>query len=293
MTTTDTTHTTQPTAAPNPNAVQRARLVRGLPVAVGLLLTAAVWAAGAVWSFSEQRDFAAARGFDAPALLPLTIDGLALALAVVAWSAALDGRAAVQARLGALTALAASALSNATYAYTRTRADLVAVALAAGVPLAAAVAFETLLAELRKGVHRRRGLPAPAAVAGPRIIRLALAPTRAWAEWRRHVLTVTAPPSAETPKAAPVEGVQPVRPSAHADITALPQRRPQRRGPGRPAGRSANAAAVVQLAARYPDWTHQQLAAKAGCSTRTVRRHLAAVPGSALPPETSDQSARS
>ena len=278
-----------------------------LPVVVGLVLTAAVWAAGAVWSFSEQRDFAAARGFDTPALLPLTIDGLALALAVVAWSAALDGRAAVQARLGALAALAASALSNATYAYTRTDhghgGDVVAVALAAGVPLAAAVAFETLLAELRRGVHRRRGLPAPAAVAGLRLIRLALSPRLAWTEWRAHVLAVTNPLgtgdaptlTGNGPDAGQHEGQDDAGQldSGQGDGQGLPEpvRRPRGGGrkPGRPAGRSDMAARVASLAGAHPDWTTGQIAARAGCSVRTVRRHLNA--GSTSPDVTTDASA--
>ena len=33
---------------------------------------------------------------------------------------------------------------------------------------------------------------------------------------------------------------------------------------------------VRRLAAEHPDWTQAELAAAAGCSDRTVRRHLAA-----------------
>ncbi|MFI7587895.1 DUF2637 domain-containing protein [Spongisporangium articulatum] len=169
------------------------RLARTLPITVGLLLVAGVWFAGAVWSFSEQRDFAAAKHFDIPILLPLTFDGLALSLAVVAWSAALDGRAAGLARIGTFGAITASATSNATWAASRTGGDVVTVVLAAGVPLASAIAFETLLAELRKGVHRRRGEEPPVVVTAPRLIRLALAPASTFRAWRKHVLDITSP----------------------------------------------------------------------------------------------------
>jgi hypothetical protein len=168
-------------------------VVRGLPMGLALSMVAAVWVAGAVWSFDEQRAFAASLGFLLPALLPLTIDGLALALASVAWAASLDGRAAMQARLGTAVAIASSSGSNARWAWERTSGDVSALLLAAGVPVGSFLAFEVLLAELRRQVHRRRGLPAPVAVPYPRLVRLALAPSLAFREWRAMVLDLTAP----------------------------------------------------------------------------------------------------
>lgn len=172
---------------------RRDRVVAALPLGLALAAVAAVWLAGCVWSFEEQTDYASAKGFAVPQLLPLVLDGLAVALAGVAYAAALDGRAAVQARAMTAVAVAASALSNASWAFTRTGGDGGAVALAAGVPVAANLAFEVLLGELRRQVHRRRGLPAPVAVPWPRVVRLALAPAGTWREWRREVLALTAP----------------------------------------------------------------------------------------------------
>jgi hypothetical protein len=88
-----------------------------MAIAVGV---AAVWALGAWWSFTEQRAFAHAKGFSDPSLLPMVIDGFAVAVAVavavatacVAFAASLDGRPAVPARIGTAVAVAASAVSN-------------------------------------------------------------------------------------------------------------------------------------------------------------------------------------
>jgi hypothetical protein len=96
-------------------------------------------------------------------------------------------------------AVISSAASNARWAYERTAGDVSPVVLAAGVPVASFLAFEVLLAELRRQVHRRRGLPAPAAIPAPRLIRLALAPRRAFSEWRHDVLLLTAPALAAEP----------------------------------------------------------------------------------------------
>jgi hypothetical protein len=175
------------------------RFTRALPLGLALSMTASVWLAGAVWSFEEQTRFADSRGFAVPELLPLVLDGLAVALAGVAYAASLDGRAAVQARLGTALAVASSAASNGAWAWSRTSGDAGAVVLAAGVPVAANLAFEVLLAELRRQVHRRRGLPAPVAVPGPRLLRLALAPVTASREWRALVLALTAPAASATP----------------------------------------------------------------------------------------------
>src|SRR5438105_650933 len=68
------------------------RFLAAVPLRFALLATTAVWAMGCVWSFREQALFAAAKGFAVPWLLPAVIDGLAIALACVAYAASLDGR---------------------------------------------------------------------------------------------------------------------------------------------------------------------------------------------------------
>ena len=204
------------------------RFIRALPLTLALAMTAVVWAAGAVWSFEEQTRFAASQGFAVPQLLPLVLDGLAVALAGVAYAASLAGRAAVQARLGTALAVAASASSNAAWAWSRTAGDHGAVVLAAGVPVAANIAFEVLLAELRRQVHRSRGLPAPVAVPGPRLIRLALAPSRTWREWRALVLDLTAMPAPAKPDRPPrMADPEPVtsQPAEPEPIAGKPRRR--------------------------------------------------------------------
>src|SRR5439155_490345 len=80
---------------------------------------------------------------------------------------------------------------NATVAWQRS-GDPTAVVIAAGVPIAANLAFEVLLHELRRQTLRRRGLPAPAAVPYPRLIRVMLAPCATLRQWRRLVLELTA-----------------------------------------------------------------------------------------------------
>jgi hypothetical protein len=192
------------------------QLVAALPMRLALAAVAVVWVLGCVWSFQEQTEFAAAKGFALPRLLPLVIDGFAVAMAGVSWAASLDARPAVSARTATLIAVAASSASNGTWAWLRTDHDPVAVALGTAVPLAANLAFEVLLAELRRQVQRSRGLPAPVAVPYPRLIRLVLAPGRTFTEWRVHVLELTelaaatqpampvAAPSTETAAAAPV-----------------------------------------------------------------------------------------
>jgi hypothetical protein len=166
-----------------------------------LVAVALVWLLGCVWSFREQSEFAAAKGFAFPHLLPLVIDGFAVAMAGVAWAASLDARPAVSARFATLVAVAGSAASNGTWAWIRTtgpgavRHDQVAVALGVAVPVAANLAFEVLLAELRRQVQRRRGLPAPVAVPYPRLIRVALAPISTVREWRALALELTQLPA--------------------------------------------------------------------------------------------------
>ena len=164
-----------------------------------------MWAFGAVWSFTEQSAFARAKGFSDPALLPLVLDGLAVAMAGVAFAASLDARPAVGARLGTALAVLASASSNGLWAAERSSAagaganpalhspDWTTVAIGAGIPIAANIAFEVLLGELRRQVQRRRGLPAPVALPSLRLLRLVLAPRSTFREWRDEVLDRTAP----------------------------------------------------------------------------------------------------
>ncbi len=57
--------------------------------------------------------------------------------------------------------------------------------------------------------------------------------------------------------------------------------------PSRPSQRLASAERVRQLAAEHPDWTQAQLAESAGCSIRTVRRHLSGTPTTEPPSEPS------
>jgi hypothetical protein len=163
-------------------------------MAIALTGVAAVWLAGAVWSFREQENLAGARGFVIPMLLPLTIDGLALSLAAVAWAASLDGRAAINARLGTAIAIAASAASNGWWAHARSaRSDTVWIAVC--VPCAAFLAFEVLLGELRRQIAKARGQAQIVPIPMPRPIRILLDPWREPLAWRRLVLEITDPRS--------------------------------------------------------------------------------------------------
>lgn len=171
---------------------------------IALSTVAAVWLLGCVWSFTEQTAYAGFKGFADPTLLPLVIDGLAASMAAVAFAASLDGRPALAARLGTALAVLASAASNGLWAAERSSAagggpDLPTVVIGAGIPIAANIAFEVLLAELRRQVQRRRGLPAPVPLPTLRIARLLLAPKSTFLAWRQEVLEVTAsgaPPAA-------------------------------------------------------------------------------------------------
>ena len=256
------------------------RWTRALPTTLALAGVFAVWAAGAVWSFEEQTNYATSLGFVLPWLLPLVLDGLAVSLAALAYAAALDGRAAVLARLGTLVAVAASATSNAAWAWTRTATRTVAesttvmpgtptggvptlleathtaaagapdvgtVVLAAGVPIAANLAFEVLLSELRRQVQRRRGMPAPVAIPWPRLVRVVLAPWSTFRTWRRVVLdltAITAPvpagdvehhlgvPDAPSPQVAPETGFQAPAPPAPRSAPSSGRPRTTRAAPG-------------------------------------------------------------
>lgn len=228
------------------NAASNAASVAAM--ALALVMVTAVWLSGAAWSFEEQTAFAAAVGFRVPWLLPLTLDGLALAFASVATAASLDGRPAIPARLGTAIAVASSAASNARWAWERTAGDPSPVVLATGVPMASFLAFEVLLAELRRQVHRARGLPAPAAIPAPRLIRLALAPRRAFGEWRDDVLRLTAatrddPQNVRQPKHLPLRDHDPGPDPAAGRAPATEPPKPRRRSatrtmtgstPGRP-----------------------------------------------------------
>lgn len=165
----------------------------GAPTVIALALIAAVWVCGAVWSFEEQTRLARQLGFEIPELLPLTLDGLAVAMAAVAFAASLDARPAVYARLITAVAIGASAASNASAAWRRSAGDEQTVVIAAGVAVAAMFAFEVLLGEVRRQVLRHRGQPGPVAIVYPRLVRLFLSPWPTFASWRRLVLDATDP----------------------------------------------------------------------------------------------------
>ncbi len=167
-----------------------------------LIAVGVVWVLGCVWSYQEQSEFAASKGFSFPHLLPLVIDGFAVSMAGVSWAASLDARPAIPARLATIVAVGASSASNGVWAYLRANHDMVTVVLGVAVPIAANLAFEVLLAELRRQVQRRRGLPPPVAVPYPRMIRMALAPWQTFRAWRTLVLDITAMEHTTAPRAS-------------------------------------------------------------------------------------------
>lgn len=196
-----------------------------VPLLIALVLVAAVWAAGAVWSFDHQTRFALALGFHPPQLLPLVCDGLPVAMAAVAFAAAVDGRPATAARLGTALAVAGSSVSNGMYAHRRSDGDLTTVIVAVAIPVMAAVAFEVLLGELRKQVLQARGRPAPAPIPPLRPIRVALDPFRELGQWRRHVLTVTDPavdPETREALARMVAAIRAGVPESAVPVAAVP-----------------------------------------------------------------------
>lgn len=209
------------------------RMRAALPMRTALCAVAAVWVLGCVWSFQEQSAFAASKGFVFPHLLPLVIDGFAVSMAGVSWAASLDARPAVPARLATLVAVAASSVSNGVWAWLRAGHDTVTVALGVAVPIAANLAFEVLLAELRRQVQRRRGLPPPVPVPYPRLIRLVLAPWATFFEWRTLVLAVTALPHPAAPSAATTA----TQVSAEAALSPAPARRALPAGAAKPTAR--------------------------------------------------------
>jgi len=179
-----------------PPATPRPRVISPV-MALALTGVLVVVVAGDVWSFREQTDLAHDLAFDLPWLLPVVLDGLAAALAAVAFAASLDGRPALGARLGTALAITASAASNLSAAAlrlgTESPRDRIALAIAAGIPVAANLAWEVILGELRRQVMRRRGLPAPVPVPWPRVVRVVLAPVSTIRSWRRVVLGLTDP----------------------------------------------------------------------------------------------------
>jgi hypothetical protein len=179
-----------------PPATHRPRIISPV-MALALTGVLVVVVAGDVWSFREQTDLARDLAFDVPWLLPVVLDGLAAALAAVAFAASLDGRPALGARLGTALAVTASAASNLSAAAlrlgTESPRDRIALAIAAGIPVAANLAWEVILGELRRQVMRRRGLPAPVPVPWPRVVRVVLAPVSTLRSWRRVVLGLTDP----------------------------------------------------------------------------------------------------
>lgn len=210
---------------PDPRT-RRQRLAAGLPTGLALALIAGVWFAGAVWSFEEQTKLARSRGFQTPELLPLVLDGMAVAMAAVAFAASLDARPAVLARLGTALAIACSAASNVTWAWTRSTGEEVTIALSGGVPVVSMLAFEVLLSEIRKQVQRSRGQAPRVVVTPPRMIRLALAPWPTYVAWRRYVLDVTDPRAVQS---GPDRDRTPVR--VEVVQTAAPDRTPAEQTP--------------------------------------------------------------
>jgi hypothetical protein len=166
-----------------------------VPVGIALALIGAVWIGACVISFAEQIKLAEDRyHFEAPWLFPVLFDGLASALAVTSWSAALDGRHSPVLRLFTCVAVGGSAWVNAEAVRERTLVDnWTQIGMAVAAPLCAWIAFEFLLGELRRQIMRARGVPAPAPVPALRPVRVLLSPFRSIAEWRRLALDVTDP----------------------------------------------------------------------------------------------------
>lgn len=230
--------------APDRPETRWRRFSAALPMRASLVAVGVVWLLGCVWSFQEQSAFAASKGFAFPHLLPLVIDGFAVSMAGVSWAASLDARPAIPARLATVVAVGASSASNGVWAYLRTHHDLVTVVLGVAVPVAANLAFEVLLAELRRQVQRRRGLPPPVAVPYPRLIRLLLAPWQTIRTWRTLVLEITSMDLAVSrPEPAPAPG-----PAGIAG-PAAPAAGPSVEGPSP----SAEAAPAVVEPAHRPD----------------------------------------
>lgn len=188
-------HPTTHAHTPQPRATNRKGTAATIIVlVVAFLGVALVWALSAWSSFSEQTRLSSHESFTHPSLLPWTLDGLAFALALIALAAALDGRPAVAARAGVVIVIAASVWANTRGVAVRAVEDAVtsdAFKLAAIAPISAVIAFETILAAIRRAVFRWRGQPPPVAIPTLRPVRVFLAPWSSFWTWRREVLTVT------------------------------------------------------------------------------------------------------
>lgn len=164
-------------------------------LAAGMLVVATVWGLSCWWSFTEQTRAADSLHFRHPAVLPWMLDALAVALALVALASALNGQSAGSARLGVLLALAGSVWANTQGVSLRfdghPKQD--ALIMAAIAPLSAFIALEVILGRVRRLVLWLRGEKPPAAVPALRLVRLLLAPTTSFGEWRTAVLARTAP----------------------------------------------------------------------------------------------------
>jgi hypothetical protein len=267
-----------------------------------LIAVAIVWGLGCVWSYQEQSAFAASKGFAFPHLLPLVIDGFAVSMAGVSWAASLDARPAIPARLATVLAVGASSASNGVWAYLRTRHDMVTVVLGVAVPIAANLAFEVLLAELRRQVQRRRGLPPPVAVPYPRLIRLFLAPFQTFRAWRSIVLELTSMDRAVNPASNPSRAQpEPVQATATTEpysaertgtpAAALPERatrEPDHAAPAALAGPVPTPTEHTEPSYRAPASTPQQPARHAEPPARSTRLDHSE-PGTPLPHSASHQ----
>ncbi|MFI6645655.1 DUF2637 domain-containing protein [Streptomyces sp. NPDC050504] len=165
------------------------------PFVAGAAAVGLVALLGWVWSFVSLTDFVAhvsrgdghADGFSLPWIFPLVVDGLAIAMSVTIWQAAMDARPALAARLVLAGATAGSVYFNIRHAGTVSDAR----AVAAWSPLAANLAFEFLLQELRTSILRSRGMPGRTPLPRPHPLRWILAPAQAFTEWRSLVLRMT------------------------------------------------------------------------------------------------------
>lgn len=81
-----------------------------------------------------------------------------------------------------------------------------------------------------------------------------------------------------------------VQPSTTTTTGETASPRPSRSRTTRPKT-TGTAATIARLRARYPDWTHTQIATKAGVSARTVSRHLSAEAPAVQPPTALPQEA--
>lgn len=173
--------------------------VWNVPTVAALSLTTAVFLTGAWFNFAEQRAWAEGRGYGMPVLLPIFLDGLALALAVVSMSASLDGRTAIPQRIGSFVAILSSSAVSGTAAYhrmsdvaslTHSRAlDWSVVALGGAIPLLCFMAYENVLAELRRLIMKLRGQVSPQPIPKPRAVMwIVQPPWRTFAEWRTGAL---------------------------------------------------------------------------------------------------------